>query len=131
MKTIHFRKAVTWGVLIVFMLMNFQSAAFAGLVDTPLLLQNQSVDKRHQIAEYFQREEVKQRLIEMGVDPQSAQNRVARLTNEEAELLHKQIQEMPAGAGILELAVFVFLVLLVTDILGLTDIFPFVKKTAR
>ncbi|MGD8595034.1 MAG: PA2779 family protein, partial [Gammaproteobacteria bacterium] len=63
--------------------------------------------------------------------PQSAKQRVARLTTEEAELLHNRIQDMPAGAGPLEILVFVFLVLLITDILGFTDIFPFVKKPAR
>jgi hypothetical protein len=126
-----YRKLVTWSVLIVFMLVNFQSAALAGLVDTPLLLQKQSVDYRPQIVEYLQREDVKQQLIDMGVDPQSAKQRVARLTTEEAELLHNRIQDMPAGAGPLEILVFVFLVLLITDILGFTDIFPFVKKPAK
>jgi hypothetical protein len=126
-----YRKLVTWVVLIVFMLVNFQSAALAGLVDTPLLLQKQSVDYRPQIVEYLQREDVKQQLMDMGVDPQSAKQRVARLTTEEAELLHNRIQDMPAGAGPLEILVFVFLVLLITDILGFTDIFPFVKKPAR
>jgi hypothetical protein len=126
-----YRKLVTWVVLIAFMLVNFQSAALAGLVDTPLLLQKQSVDYRPQIVEYLQREDVKQQLMDMGVDPQSAKQRVARLTTEEAELLHNRIQDMPAGAGPLEILVFVFLVLLITDILGFTDIFPFVKKPAR
>jgi len=126
-----YRKLVTWVVLIAFILVNFQSAALAGLVDTPLLLQKQSVDYRPQIVEYLQREDVKQQLMDMGVDPQSAKQRVARLTTEEAELLHNRIQDMPAGAGPLEILVFVFLVLLITDILGFTDIFPFVKKPAR
>ena len=123
-----FQKTITLSVLVAFMFVNFQSVALAGIIDTPLLLQKQAVDNRQQIVEYLQREDVQERLVEMGVDPQSAKDRVARLTSEEAELLHNQIQEMPAGAGPLELIVFVFLVLLVTDILGLTDIFPFVKK---
>jgi hypothetical protein len=40
--------------------------------------------------------------------------------------------EMPAGGGafgiIIGAALFVFIVLLITDMAGATDVFPFVKK---
>ena len=39
-----------------------------------------------------------------------------------------QIDSAPAGAGIIETAVFVFLVLLVTDILGFTKVFSFTRS---
>jgi hypothetical protein len=42
--------------------------------------------------------------------------------------LAAKIDELPAGGDALGLLVFVFIVLLITDILGFTDIFPFVKK---
>ncbi|MEJ2096307.1 MAG: PA2779 family protein, partial [Deltaproteobacteria bacterium] len=46
----------------------------------------------------------------------------------------EKVEQLPAAgssvAWVLGLAVLVFLVLLITDILGYTDIFPFVKKKA-
>jgi len=50
------------------------------------------------------------------------------LTDDEARLLAQRIDQMPAGGGIVGAIVLIFLVLLVTDVLGLTDVFPFTKK---
>jgi hypothetical protein len=38
------------------------------------------------------------------------------------------MDEMPAGGSIVGAAVLIFLVLLVTDIVGWTDVYPFVNK---
>ena len=72
-------------------------------------------------------------MIAQGIDPLEAQARVDSLSDAEAVRFAGMIEQLPAGgnvAWIVGLAVFVFLVLLVTDILGFTDIFPFVKKKA-
>ena len=42
-----------------------------------------------------------------------------------------QVQDLPAGGDILGVAVLIFLVLLFTDIMGYTKVFPFVKKTVH
>jgi hypothetical protein len=71
-------------------------------------------------------------LIERGVDPAMAVARVASMTPEEVRRMNQIIDELPAGGSSLPgAAVLVFLVLLFTDIMGFTDVFPFVKKTAR
>jgi len=66
-----------------------------------------------------------------GVDPQQLQSRLASLTDEEVAAINGRLDNLPAGGDILTTAVFIFLVLLATDILGYTDIFPFVKKTVH
>ncbi len=76
----------------------------------------------------LQRDEVRQALIERGVDPTDAAERVGALTDEQASQLLAEIDQAPAGAGIIETAVFVFLVLLVTDILGFTKVFSFTRS---
>src|SRR5690625_3936075 len=75
-----------------------------------------------------QRAYLQQRLVSWGVDPGLAAERVARLTPAEVHELAQRADEMPAGAGVVNAVVFVFLVLLITDILGVTDIFPFVRS---
>jgi hypothetical protein len=67
-------------------------------------------------------------LIKRGVNPDEVKARVAALTDEEVSQMAQQIESAPAGAGIVGAIVFVFLVLLVTDILGLTKVFPFTRS---
>ena len=61
-----------------------------------------------------------------GVNPTDVKARVAAMTDEEAAQVASRIDELPAG-GFLELIVFVFIVLLITDILGFTKVFPFTR----
>jgi hypothetical protein len=60
------------------------------------------------------------------VSPEDVKARVAALTDDEAAQLAGRIDSLPAG-GILGLILLVFIILLVTDILGLTKVFPFTR----
>jgi hypothetical protein len=74
------------------------------------------------------RAEVQEKMREFGVDPAAAQARVAALSDEEVAALAQKIGSAPAGGNdVLVIALVVFLILLMTDILGYTSIFPFVK----
>ena len=68
------------------------------------------------------RAEVRQAMIGMGVDPAQAQLRVASLSDSELAQLHGQLDTLPAG-GILALIGAVFIVLLILEVTGATDIF--------
>lgn len=91
----------------------------------------QAQQARNTVLAALDRNDVQTRLISLGVDPAAAAERVEALTDAEAIALAERMDRLPAGGDALGTLVFVFLVLLVTDILGYTDIFPFVKKTAR
>ena len=60
-----------------------------------------------------------------------AQARINSLTDMEAIQLANRIDQVPAGGSafgaIVGAAVIVFIVLVITDILGYTDIFTFIK----
>ena len=80
------------------------------------------------VLDALQRSEVQAKMRELGVDPQAAEARVAALTDYEVSMLAKRIETAPAGGNdVIVVALIVFLVLLITDILGYTNIFPFVK----
>lgn len=67
-----------------------------------------------------------------GVDLAQVKARVAALTDSEAQTLATQIDQAPAGASdILGALIFIFVLLLVTDILGLTKVFPFTRSIRR
>lgn len=82
---------------------------------------------RARIISALSREDVQVALVERGIDPAQARERVASLTDEEASAMASQIENAPAG-GIIGAIVLVFLVLLLTDILGFTKIFPFTRS---
>jgi hypothetical protein len=102
--------------------------AHAALVPTEALV---AAPERAQVAATLARADVRAALLARGVDPAQVQARLDALTDQETQALAAQIDELPAGGDALGLVVLVFLVLLFTDIMGFTDIFPFVKKTAR
>jgi hypothetical protein len=77
----------------------------------------------------LERADVVAALQERGVSVEQARARVAALTDEEAAHVAAQIDQAPAGAAdVLGVIVFIFVLLLVTDILGLTKVFPFTRS---
>jgi hypothetical protein len=106
-----------------------QPAVNAAMISTSdLVATEQSRVDREFLLNSLEREEVRTALTSQGVDLEMAKQRVASMTDEEVRALNQKMDEMPAGSGIVEALVIVFLVLLVTDIVGWTDVFPFVKK---
>ncbi|WP_019588983.1 MULTISPECIES: PA2779 family protein [unclassified Thioalkalivibrio] len=92
-----------------------------------LIDQVQAEDTRAQLLERLDDASVQEQLIAMGVDPEQARERVARLTDEELAELEARIDSEPVGAaGALGVVAIVFLVFVITDALGVTDIFAFV-----
>jgi hypothetical protein len=87
-----------------------------------------ALSERERILSVLDRAEVRAQLAARGVSPSDVKARVAALTDEEAAELASRMDELPAGGiGILGAIVLVFLVLLLTDILGFTKVFPFTK----
>ena len=74
---------------------------------------------------------MQQQLQAHGVTVEQAKARVAALSDAEAAQLAAQIDSLPAGGdgvgALITAALIVFLVLLLTDILGFTKVFPFTK----
>ena len=69
-------------------------------------------------------QQVRDQLVRFGVDPQHATLRVAVLSDSELQALDQRISELPAGAdGALEVIGIVMLVLLILELVGVTDIF--------
>lgn len=87
-----------------------------------------STAARARIAATLDRPDVQAELVRYGVDPAAARERVAALSDEDAARLASQIETAPAGGDVLGVILFVFLILLVTDILGLTKVFPFTRS---
>lgn len=109
------------------------NAAHAGMISTDGVINAAQVQQdRERLHNVFNRDDVKAQLLARGVDPALVQARVDSLTDQEVQSLSGKIDQLPAGGdGFIGALVFVFIVLLITDILGFTNIFPFVKHHKR
>jgi hypothetical protein len=58
------------------------------------------------------------------VDAGDALQRVAAMSSAELASIAAKIDELPAGAGLLETALFLLVIFMLLDIAGVTDIFP-------
>jgi len=83
------------------------------------------------VASFIERQDVQQIMARQGVDLHEAHKRIQAMSDVELLALADQIEKLPAGGdfgAVIGAAVFVFLVLLITDILGFTHVFPFVNR---
>ncbi|HUX90178.1 MAG TPA: PA2779 family protein [Gallionellaceae bacterium] len=110
--------------------------AQATLITTEQVAGNQAAQQdRERVRAFFDREDVKAQLQARGVSSEAAKARVDALTDNEVASIAGHIDSLPAGGdvfgGLIGALVFVFIVLLITDILGLTKVFSFTKTIRR
>jgi hypothetical protein len=72
------------------------------------------------------REQVREQMTALGVDPAAVEARIARLTDPELRTLAERMEQLPAGGDALAVIGIVFLVLVILEVVGVIDIF---KKT--
>jgi|FrelakmetLWP11LW_1041352.scaffolds.fasta_scaffold12409_1 hypothetical protein len=108
-------------------------AALAALVPTQAAVDSADASKaRATIKDFLARQDAQSELVSRGIDPAEAKARIDSLTDAEAMMVAKHVESMPAGGNAVGILVgallLVFIILLITDLVGVTDVFPFVKK---
>lgn len=106
--------------------------AQAGMLSTE---QAVSSSARERINGLLERADLRDKLAAYGVKADDVKARVAALSDDEVAQLAGQIDNAPAGGdaagALIGAALLVFIVLLITDILGYTHVFPFIKSQRR
>ena len=88
--------------------------------------------ERDRVKSFLDRAEVQARMQALGVNPQAALARVDALSDDEVAALAGRLEQLPAGGtDIVSALLLVFIILLITDILGFTKIFPFTKPVQK
>ena len=88
--------------------------------------------ERSRVLSVLERSDVQAALQAHGVSSADVKARVRAMTDDEVAQLAGQIDSLPAGGSdLLTIILVVFIVLLITDLLGLTHIFPFTSKSAK
>ncbi len=134
MWTKDLRRSLAVGLAVLMVVMTLpMGLAQAKMVTTDQVIeQSTPSDDRAQVRDFLMREDVQQQLNQLGVDAEEAARRIASLSDEEVQQIAGRLDELPAGEGfvgvVIGAALIIFLVLLITDLLGLTDVYPFVNK---
>lgn len=118
-----FRKYVVTPVLIGAMAFSFTGPAMSGVITTQ---QAFSADvraaKESEVRGAFAREDVRQAMHRLGVNPAEADGRIASLSDAELMRLQGQLDQLPAGGDALGVIAVVFLVFLLLELLGVTNL---------
>lgn len=124
MLTVFFKKAGIFMLMINFILATFPAASYAGLVGTDRIL---SADTRSQqmteVQNLLARDDVRTQMLELGVNPADVEVRLNALTDAELERLSAGIQDLPAGGSLLAVIGLVFVILLILELVGVTNVF--------
>ena len=127
-------KPVSFFLVFSFLLLDFSvQSAKAQMIDTSTAMAVQKEEaSRERVAAFLGREDVQQVMVQHGVDAVEAQKRVASLSDSELAKISQAMEQLPAGGdglgAVIGAVVLIFLVLLITDILGFTNVFSFVNS---
>lgn len=117
-------------LLTAFVFVGFTQSVQAALISTEqVVAAGAAQQERAKIAMALDRPEIQAQLEKMGISQSDAQARIAALSDAEVASVAHQIDTLPAGGdGFIGALLFIFILLLVTDILGLTKVFPFTRS---
>jgi hypothetical protein len=125
---IQFRRLVATALIVSTASFSLPQPAYAGMLSTGTAIASAERDR---IASVLNRADVRAQLESFGVKPSDVKARIAALTDDEATQLSRQIESLPAGgdggATVLGVLLLVAVILVITDLLGVTHIFPFIK----
>ena len=118
-------RASMFVVAICLTLLPVLQTANAAIIQTEIAIEiaerQQQIDH---INEVLARDAVQSALIRFGVDPVDASTRIQSLTNTELQVLEQQLANLPAGGtGFVEVIGIVAIVLLVLELLNVTNFF--------
>jgi len=120
-------------ILMITIFTPYQTVLAKMILTETVMVSDRADEARVYVNSVLAREDLKAALMSQGIYMKEAKALIDSLSDTEIVLLADKIEQLPAGGDpvstIIGAVVFIFLVLLITDILGLTDVFTFVKKS--
>ena len=125
----NFKRVVASCLIVCVTTAGFPIAAQASIVATDeITAVAGAASNRDRVSAFLARDDVSKAMQGQGVSPQAANERVKAMSDVEVAQLAGRIDQAPAGGDVLGLLFTIFIILLVTDIMGLTKIFPFTRS---
>jgi predicted PurR-regulated permease PerM len=107
-------------------LMPLLPAQAAMIGNEQIINQSQSQQTRDSLQQLLEQDTARQQLQAWGVNPEQIQNRIDSLTDSELARINQQVDTLDAGGNVLGILLVIFIVFVITDVIGATDIFPFI-----
>lgn len=120
------RRPIAIFLSILLALMPLLPAQAAMIGNQQIINQNQSQQTRDSLQQLLEQETARQQLQAWGVSPDQIRNRIDSLTDAELARINQQVNDLNAGGSVLGILLVIFIVFVITDVIGATDIFPFI-----
>jgi len=121
------RTAMAWLLSLLLALSPAISAQAAMLDNATLLAEDPVEQTRDSLQQLLEQDEARQQLQALGVSPEWALERARTLSAGELARINQGIGQLETGSdSVLGVLLVIFIVFIITDIIGATDIFPFV-----
>lgn len=111
-------------------LVSIQAQAAMVGTDEVIAQQQLNVD-RAELKGMLDDQSVQDKLASMGVSPDQVDQRIDSLTADELAYFNTQLDEAPAGAGVVGIIVLFLVIFVITDMLCATDVYSFVNCINR
>lgn len=103
--------------------------AQAAMISNHQILNTAAPDnEKNALLQTLARADVQAQMSKLGVDSADIVSRVNQMTQQEIAQLNQKMADLPAGSGVLGVILVVFIVLVITDIIGATNVFSFVHQ---
>lgn len=120
------RRPIAIFLSILLALMPLLPAQAAMIGNQQIINQNQSQQTRDSLQQLLEQQTARQQLQTWGVSPDQIRTRIDSLTDAELARINQQVNDLDAGGSVLGVLLVVFIVFVITDVIGATDIFPFI-----
>ena len=80
---------------------------------------------RDSLQQLLDQQSARQQLQSLGVSPDQIKSRIDSLTDSELARINRHVDTLDAGGNILGILLVIFIVFVITDVIGATDIVPF------
>ena len=120
------RRSTAIFLSILLALMPLLPAQAAMIGNEQIVSQGLSHQTRDGLQQLFEQETAQQQLQVWGVNPDQIRSRINSLTDAELARINQQVNDLQAGGGVLGILLVIFVVFVITDVIGATDIFPFI-----
>ena len=121
-----FKRTLTLILSISLIALSFGQAQAAVIANNQVIQQIQQETDKAALLQTVNRTDVQEQLTSMGVSTADIESRINQMTQEEITQLNLQLDQLPAGGDVLGIVVLIFIVFVITDVIGATDIFPFI-----
>ena len=99
----------------------------AEAISSDSVMQTQAAHyNKQQLIDMVNRSDVQNKLVSLGVDSNQAIARINSMTDSEIAQLNDEINEAPAG-GVVGAVLTVLAIIAILDLIGVTDVYPFIR----